>query len=210
MERFPSIPRFWKGVKEFRAHEKRDAMYRVATRLVNDYWGEHKEVADGLGVLLLTWNQALYRYGIFDFEKLEKFLRKRHREIGSFRSRNILSWTEQDDLRVKALFDELLDVLASIGKESKLKRSPVAVTKALHILALDFFPLWDNAIAEAYSCYWYEYTRASEKYLCFCKKIIDFYKYLVKNKVRGKEGVSLLKIIDEYNYSKYTQGWIKG
>jgi hypothetical protein len=51
------------GVSAFATREPRDAMYRVATKLIEFSWGDHEEVADGLGVLLLTWNQAFYRYG---------------------------------------------------------------------------------------------------------------------------------------------------
>lgn len=31
---FPELTEFWKGVNEFRVHEKRDVMYKVATRLI--------------------------------------------------------------------------------------------------------------------------------------------------------------------------------
>ena len=85
---FPSIAEFRRGVIAFRKREKRDAMYKVATKLIKDSWGNHQEVADGLGVLLLTWNNALYRYGIFDFDKLEKFLSEHHKEVNAYSKRN--------------------------------------------------------------------------------------------------------------------------
>ena len=31
MESFPGIDEYWRGVKEFRVHERRDAMYKVGT-----------------------------------------------------------------------------------------------------------------------------------------------------------------------------------
>lgn len=61
----PNREEFLKGCEEFEKHEKRDAMYKVATFLVFHFWGKPSDMADGLGVLLLTWNQAFYRYGIF-------------------------------------------------------------------------------------------------------------------------------------------------
>jgi hypothetical protein len=210
MERFPDLPEFWKGVWEFRAHEKRDAMYKVATRLIETYWGKHEEVAEGLGVLLLTWNQACYRYGSFDFEKLEQFLVERYSDLSKFRGRNILSWNEQDASKVTELFEELLDALIGKSKGGKLRRSPVAVSKALHLLAPNFFPLWDEAIAKkGYKCYWYNSKKAVSKYLFFFKKMKAFCEYLAEKNVKDdKGGMTLLKIIDEYNYSKYTKGWV--
>ena len=62
---------FCKGIEEFGKREKRDAMYKVATFIISYYWGKPFDMANGLGVLLLTWNQAFYRYGTFDFDKLE-------------------------------------------------------------------------------------------------------------------------------------------
>jgi len=50
-----------RGSQAFRDHERRDAMYKVATFLVDHFWGAPAEMTDALGVLLLTWNQALYR-----------------------------------------------------------------------------------------------------------------------------------------------------
>jgi hypothetical protein len=64
------------GSRAFRSHESREAMYKVATFLVSHYWGRPTEMADALGVLLLTWNNAFYRYGTFDFSALEDVLRQ--------------------------------------------------------------------------------------------------------------------------------------
>jgi len=205
---FPNINDFWQGVDKFRQHEQRDAMYKVATRLVKDYWGKHEEVTDGLGVLLLTWNQALYRYGMFDFSRLEQFLRKQDKALNAYRNKDILEWTNIDDQVVTDIFNELLDALISIGKDSVKRKSPVAVAKALHLLAPAFFPLWDIAIAKGYGCYWYTPEAASGKYLSFSKKMADFCRYLKQNNIQDKTGMTLLKIVDEYNYSKFTQGWI--
>ena len=59
----PNAREFGRGVMAFREREPREAMYRVATFLVTQFWREPSDLADGIGVLLLTWNQALYRYG---------------------------------------------------------------------------------------------------------------------------------------------------
>jgi len=58
----PDREEFLRGCEQFENREKRDAMYKVATFLIKQFWGQASEMADGLGVLLLTWNQAFYRY----------------------------------------------------------------------------------------------------------------------------------------------------
>ena len=67
-----SLSEFRRGYQAFQTHEARDAMYKIATFVVSQFWGRPADMADGLGVLLLTWNQAFYRYGSFDFDRLEQ------------------------------------------------------------------------------------------------------------------------------------------
>ena len=66
----PSQAEFCNGINEFKRHEPRDYMYNVSKFFVDHYWGNPEKMSDGLGTLLLTWNQAFYRYGPFDFDKL--------------------------------------------------------------------------------------------------------------------------------------------
>jgi hypothetical protein len=79
----------------------------------------------------------------------------------------------------------------------------VAVAKTLHLLAPAFFPLWDDAIAKAYGCYYSE--APAEAYIRFCRIIRGLATSLV-GVVSGPK--TLLKQIDEYNYAKFTQEWI--
>ncbi len=200
----PDKTEFCKGVEEFEKHEKRDAMYKVATFLVSHFWGKTSDMADALGVLLLTWNQAFYRYGIFDFDRLEKGIAENLQRLESFRKREILSLSSHDENEIKALFDDFLNALQIDSGNVKGRKSPVAVAKALHLLAPNFFPLWDDKIARAYGCY---YDNApADKYIAFCK-IIRGMTQEVKD-YTDKSQKSVIKLIDEYNYSKYTQGWI--
>jgi hypothetical protein len=55
----PSPDEFRKGYMVFQQHERRDAMYKTVIFLVNHFWDHPADIADSLGVLLLTWNQAL-------------------------------------------------------------------------------------------------------------------------------------------------------
>ena len=52
----PTPAEFARGYQAFQTREPRDAMYRIATFLVEHFWGQPRDMADGLGVLLLTWN----------------------------------------------------------------------------------------------------------------------------------------------------------
>lgn len=194
MEIRPSQEEFLNGVSEYHKHEKRDAMYKVAKMLVNDYWGRWDEVANGLGVLLLTWNQALYRYGVFDFDKLEHFLKSRQNELNEFRNRAIDTLNKNDEAKIKSMFEELLVALASEGKNKKPRKSPVAVAKALHMLAPDFFPIWDNAIAYAYGCYWTNSGKASQTYIDFCWKNKALTEYIKGLSIPNEKKRELVKV----------------
>ena len=213
-----------RGSQEFVQQERRDSMYKVATFLVNHFWYEPSDIADGIGVLLLVWNQAFYRYCNFalDFEGLEKFLKENKKAIQELRHRDISSFNKADMHLIRELFDALLDALKCGNK-----KSAVAVSKALHLLAPNFFPLWDVEISKAYGCYWYDSHAASEKYLRFMIVMRDVSErivvtYMNKNNVSREIAIetirkqvslnlpfvkSLLKIIDEYNYAKHTKKW---
>jgi hypothetical protein len=72
--------------------------------------------------------------------------------LESYRSKTILQYTADDEPAIKALFGEFLVALTIAEGRSKGKRSPVAVAKALHLLAPGFFALWDKAIGGSSRC----------------------------------------------------------
>jgi len=201
----PDCDEFQAGCEEFQKRERRDAMYNVAMFLINHFWGKPKEMADALGVLLLTWNQAFYRYGSFDFDRLEQSIAHHLSQLEAFRKRSIFTFSKRDDKQVPALFEAFLKAL-EIVSDNKMngKQSPVAIAKALHLLAPDFFPLWDRAIAIAYGCHYS--NDPSDKYLAFCKKM-KILAEVARRYVSYPEK-PLLKLIDEYNYARYTRRWI--
>jgi hypothetical protein len=200
----PDRDEFLRGCKEFERHEKRDAMYKVATSLVSSSWGKSSEMADGLGVLLLTWNQAFYRAGSFDFDRLEECIAVNFKGIDNFRKRDIASLSKSDEGDIRYLFTRFLEALRIESGKNKGRRSPVGVAKALHLLAPGFFPLWDASIERAYGCY--DNKRADEMYVEFCW-ISKSIAMEVKSYI-SRSDKTVLKFIDEYNYSKYTQGWV--
>ncbi len=196
---------FQMGFNAFQEREPRDAMYKTATFLVNHFWGEPKDMADGMGILLLTWNQAFYRYGSFDFSCLEEVLRDNMDTIKKLRNRNIQSFEPADESVMTDLFMAFLESLRIRDGKKKDCKSPVAVAKALHLLAPNFFPIWDYEIAQAYGCYYKPHP--AQKYLNFAYKMQQM-AFLLEKEVPADSGKTFLKLIDEYNYAKYTKNWV--
>jgi len=201
------LTEFIHGIEAFEKFESRDAMYKVATFLVSHFWGDYSNMADGLGVLLLTWNAAFYRYGTFNFDNLQKTIENNFSKIKYFRERDISTLKESDYEDVRDLFEKFREALKSVSNNTK---SPVAVAKALHLLAPNFFPLWDKRISQAYKCN-YQNDPAG-RYILFSEITKEIAKEVSEYKevkdIMKKENKTLLKLIDEYNYSKYTQQWI--
>jgi hypothetical protein len=85
------------------------------------------------------------------FQRLKNVLKPMPSSLERFRSRNILDFIPADEPEIGHLFHALLSALSIAEGSRRGARSPVAVAKALHLLAPGFFPLWDEKIAQAYS-----------------------------------------------------------
>jgi hypothetical protein len=183
----------------FEAHEPRDLFYRAATELVALALDGRTSlsVAEALAVLLQTWNKMFYRYRRFDsqhFADIERLIRDHRSMLITFRQRSIQSINQEDESEVVHVFKAFEEVLG-----------PVGAAKCLHLLAPRFFPLWDRAIADAYSLPLRPRGRNAERYWRFMG--------IVKKQVQslgGEQAIGRnpLKAIDEYNYCKHTKGWI--
>jgi len=200
----PGRKEFLRGLQEYKTHEKRDAMYKVATFLIDHFWGKPSEMADGLGVLLLTWNQTFYRYGIFDFDKLENAIIDNFVSIKEYRNRDIFSFSSYDVEDIEHLFIQFLEALSITTNSGQVKKGYVSTAKALHLLAPKYFPIWDKKISVAY-CLDYQ-KNPTKEYVTFCeitKSIAESVK-----EYTTQSNKTLIKLIDEYNYSKYSKNWI--
>jgi hypothetical protein len=166
-------------------------MYKIATFLVDHFWGQPADMADSIGILLLTWNNAYYRYGSFDFSMLETCLSNNFAMLTEYRAKTILEYTEADDAHIRHLFETFLPALARTGAPN----CAVSVAKSLHLLAPGFFPLWDKKIAVAYRC---DYSRQPvEKYIAFVRISQSIARNLQAAMQLGRK--TALKLIDEYN-----------
>jgi hypothetical protein len=201
----PSSDAVLRGSETFERNEPRDAMYKVATFLVDHFWGCPAKMADGLGVLLLTWNHAHYRYGAFNFGSLENCITQNMVKLEGYRVRDILTYAPDDKPEIVALFGELMLALEIAEGRSQGRKSPVAVAKALHLLAPGFFPIWDKRIALAYRC---DYSNLPTEHYIRFMEICQNLAQKLQMVVRPAPGKTCLKVIDEYNYSRFTKGWV--
>lgn len=183
----------------FEENEPRDLFYKVATELVSlSLDGKtNVSVAEGLAVLLQTWNKGYYQFRKFDdkhFEEIEHLLGKHLYIISTLRDKSILE-----------LSDDQYDVVKRIFKSFENTLGPVGASKSLHLLAPQFFPLWDRAIAKAYGISMKKAGENAELYVMFMHSIKKQCTTLYH---KGAFDSMLLKSIDEYNYCKYTKGWM--
>lgn len=191
-------------------------MYRVATDLVRERWGDAEAVADALGVLLLTWNQAFYRYGFLDCGELETFVRSHQGAIEQYRPRELTTLVSEEREQVDSMFRHLLEASQATSPQTgKQRRSPVSVAKALHGLAPRFFPLWDGKIARRYGCGWHSSTGAGSAYWSFMLKqrliLNDLGDERARREIerglseRARFPKTLVKFLDEFNYARFTK-----
>jgi hypothetical protein len=183
----------------FEANEPRNLFYRAATELVGLALRKKTDltVAEALAVLLQTWNMAYYRYRPFDaqhFADLEKILASHEKTIRPYRKRAIETYNAQGRSIVQRVFTNFEDVLG-----------PVGAAKCLHLLAPQFFPLWDRAIAQAYGVALKNRGSNAARYTRFME--------LTKRQATALANAELpykshLKALDEYNYCKFTKRWL--
>jgi hypothetical protein len=206
----------WKTLEEVHSkyliEEPRDAMYKISSRLVEENWDDLTELSNSIGVLLLTWNSAFYRYGSFDYDRIQSSLVKHKDKFDEFRQRDILSLADNEKEAIGRIYQDMLLSLAAKGRncrknEGKVAYSPVSAGKALHLMCPSFFPLWDDSIAKAYGCKWASTECSFENYWQFMMKSL---KQVVGLSKQGDSSFALrnltvLKLIDEYNYVSFTK-----
>lgn len=157
-------------------------MERIEKTLTKQNAGE---TAGAVAEWLKNLNRQFYRFNpdkaVNLREELEPLIAADLTTLLGFRSRSIATLTRAaDEPTVHRLFNRF-----------RPKLGPVGTGKALHVLAPNFFPLWDNAIASDYG------VSTDDGYFQFM--------ILVKQQVVSlpdelATGLTALKAIDEYNY----------
>ena len=183
----------------YEENEPRDLFYKTATELITLSLAKNKTaltISEAIAVLLQTWNRQYYRFRKFDaqhFTDIDNLLTSQKVALFVSRNKNIQNLNQADEISAKQTFTSFEMVLG-----------PVGAAKSLHLLAPDYFPIWDRAIATAYvgglrkvgtngDRYWQMMTYASQQA-----------KTLLATGYAGKP----LKAIDEYNYCHFSKKWI--
>lgn len=170
----PTPEEFKKGYQTFQKYERRDAMYKIATFLIDHFWGKLHEMADSLGVLLLTWNQAFYRYGPFDFDRLEEYISEYLDSFNAFRERDIQDYSFEMNEPSGNSSKKITVALQICEGANKGNKGPVGSASTLYLLAPGFFPLWDDEISHTYDCYYVNTDLPEDKYIIFIKRLQHF------------------------------------
>ena len=193
----PTIQDLGEAHKRFETIEPRSLFYNASIELVDlAIQGKTKlELAEAIAVLLQTWNVSYYRFRPFTeehFRNIKTLLETHQHLINELRQRNIESFCNEDTNTVKDIFEKFENVLEKTG-----------AVKCLHLLAPNFFPLWDTEIAKAY-----DLGKGSDaaRYCSFMVKTRAQVKSLGGKQILDR---NLLKALDEYNYCKYTLPMLK-
>jgi hypothetical protein len=142
------------------------------------------ELATTVGEWLRDLNRQYYRFRPEEAatlaERLKPILRKELSTLLTFHARSIVLLAKADKTEVLRLFDLF-----------RGECGPVGAGKALHVVAPNFFPLWDNAIAESYG------VATETGYSHFIDMVRD---QVINLPQEIAPGVTVLKALDEYNY----------
>lgn len=196
----PDCEEFRRGYEIYNEREKRGFVYFEALSTVSENWGNPSGMAQGVNRLIRSWNRF---FANFDLNGLANCIDRNLSILNRYRARDIESLSDGDENGIKNLFNQFLDALK---RKSDSVKSPVSVGKSFILFAPDFLPLWDSNIAFSYGCFYFSDT-AEDPYFRFCKKM-KIMAEKVREFVPDPDDRSLLKRIDEYNYSKYTMYWI--
>jgi hypothetical protein len=154
----------------------------------------------------------------FDVDKISKCITESKNDLDVFKKCRI------EIVDLMPLKDSIQDIFQKFQESTD---SPVAASKVLHVLVPPFFVMWDTTIRAGYGC-GIIYNKAiarNETYYIFLERIqrelreaIQSYadSHSIKNFVEASDALirvlnadgrkTLAKIIDEYNFMKFTRG----
>jgi len=196
----PDYDEFRRGYEVYNEREIKGPIYFEALEVVSQHWGIPHDMARGVRIIIRGWN---YLYSNFNFGELVNCIGRNLPILNELKDKNIETLSESDGDTIKNVFNQFNEALK---RESDNRKSPVSVAKALCLFATNFLPIWDSNIAFKYNCFYFS-DSADDPYFRFCKKMKIMAGH-VRNYAPNPDDRSLLKRIDEYNYSKYTMHWI--
>jgi len=193
--------------KKFEEIEGRDIFYKLATKLISKS-DNMDDIIDAMFIILLTWNQAYYRYKPFDRKHYEELAGTIKNNMDIF---NILKEKSLDDVN----FDETENLIGKIYSKLLSILGPTGASKALHLMNKNLFMMWDDRIRKGYK------TGTDERsYIIFMKEMQSIANEVIDSICRKfncpRDSAierllklinqkTLPKLIDEYNYVKFTK-----
>ena len=195
----PDREEFVRGYRLYNEKECRGPIWFNALAIVQHHWGDSRLMSEGVGIIIKGWNRF---YSGFDPDALTTSIEANLSTLSVLRTRDINSYIRDDEKILLPLFNIFQEALK---RTSDNRISPVSARKALSLFAPSFFHIWDSNIAFAYHCTYA--FRGGKEYLSFMDRM-KFLAEHVGNYVPKNDDRSILKRIDEYNYSKYTMHWV--
>jgi len=222
------------GSRAFIQNEHRAYIYANAVNQVQNNFNDISKITKGISNLLSGWHNSFYRFGPFNDTEISKCVALYHNRLKVIRRENILDVIVDNrfESQIRTVYYGFLDATASVNVKFT-RKTITGTSKALSLLAPDLFPMCDEKISQAYNCWWVYSDGSFNDYLTFLNymKILavqlvseysEIHRLTDRNKaetllikeIKVYSGDSynydktLLKIIDEYNYSKHTKSWI--
>lgn len=175
---------FDQNLKRFGELEKRGTFYPMFLDMINKGFE-----TEAFLFILSTWNFAVFRYAMkeFDLKNFQKTVNELRPCFNKFKDKSIETINFNDYKKeVTLLFDAL----------SRIKGVQLTgASKLMHLAVPNVFVMWDGYIRKA--CGFKKGN--SEDYFDFLKKMQQEFK-----NIKQRNGRTLAKCIDEYNYVKFT------
>ena len=156
-------------------------------------------MADAIWPWLRSWHAPFYRWGNGDPNAIASAIKENIEKLSDLRDRKIDMLCAADEPLIRILFWAFSKGTGRTNSNG-FQPSPVGAAKVLHILSPAFLPLWDTKILEHYHC-----EQDAFGYVKFCRMTKQFAAE-VQSYLSKPDDRSLLKRIDEFNYSSITGG----
>ena len=196
MVRIPLKDEFLRVVAAYGGHNE---YYFEALTGLRANWGNAGKMADAIWPWLRNWHSEFYMYGDGDAKAIASAIEKDFTIIDKLRDREIGTLTAADTPAISRLFWKFA---VAAGRQNKKGRqsTPVGAAKILHSLCPNFLPMGDDKIFGYYGC-----ELDENGYLKFCR-IAKQFAAGAKSFLADPDDRSVLKRIDEFNYSYITEG----
>lgn len=171
-------------LKKFDQLEKRGTFYPMFLNMIDKGFE-----TEAFLFILSTWNFAVFRYAMkdFDLKNFQKIVNELKPYFNKFKDKSIETINFDDYKK------EIIHLFDSLSEIKGIQFT--GASKLMHLTIPNVFVMWDGYIRKA--CGFKKGN--SEDYFNFLKKMQKEFKDIQK-----RNGRTLAKCIDEYNYVKFT------